>query len=197
MSVMLAAGACRTTSMALPGVFARHVHGGFLDRLQLAAFRVLLDRRRWGRPTWNSKPSRRMVSMSTERCSTPRPATFDAALVFQLGDAHGDVAFRLAHEALLQLARTHDLALAAHERDCWTPRRPRPWWALLSAMGSRRTRRSRRLVTMSPMSASSTPTTATMSPGMQLRVVPWPCPGSSNVNTLLDGECCTAFRRRS
>ena len=28
-----------------------------------------------GRPTWNSNPSRRMVSIKTDRCKTPRPAT--------------------------------------------------------------------------------------------------------------------------
>ena len=29
----------------------------------------------WGRPTANSKPSRRMVSISIDKCNSPRPDT--------------------------------------------------------------------------------------------------------------------------
>ncbi len=39
----------------------------------------------------------------------------DAALVLKLVDAHGDVALLLAQQTLLQLARAHDVAFAAHQ----------------------------------------------------------------------------------
>ena len=40
----------------------------------------------------------------------------NARLVLKLLNAHGDVALLLAHQALLELARSHDVALAADER---------------------------------------------------------------------------------
>ena len=40
----------------------------------------------------------------------------DAALVLELGDAHGDVGLALLEQALLELAGAHDVALPAHER---------------------------------------------------------------------------------
>ena len=168
------------TSMAFPAysLGTSTVASSIGSSLRPSASFLMMTR---GRPTWNSKPSRRMVSMSTERCSTPRPATSMPLL-------SSSSAMRM--EMLLSASR---------RRRSFSWRAPtispsRPTSGLLDAskttamvgssisMGSRRTGVSR-LVTMSPMSASSTPTTATMSPACTSS-----CsflPSSSNVNTCL------------
>ena len=101
MSAMLAAGGADRPRSALPGVFAGRVERGLLDGLQLVAVRVGLDKHdAEDALPGTSNPSRRMVSMSTERWSTPRPATAHAASCLRVScDAHGDVGFLFAHKS--------------------------------------------------------------------------------------------------
>ena len=64
----------------------------------------------------SSKPSRRICSISTPSCSSPRPATSNASVSFDVGDLDGDVALGLAEQPVADLARGDLLALAAGQR---------------------------------------------------------------------------------
>jgi hypothetical protein len=62
------------------------VDDDFLDRLERSPVSSVLKTTR-GRPMESSKPSRRMVSISTPSCSSPRPATSKASDVGGSRDA--------------------------------------------------------------------------------------------------------------
>ena len=62
------------------GIFFIDIDQHFFDRLQLfAGVGIFLNSTR-GRETESSKPSRRMVSISTPSCNSPRPPTSKASL---------------------------------------------------------------------------------------------------------------------
>ena len=69
-----------------------------------------------GRPTWNSNAFAAHRLHENRQVQQAAAGNLNARLVLKLLDAHGDVALLLAHQALLELARSHDVALAADER---------------------------------------------------------------------------------
>ena len=69
-----------------------------------------------GRLMETSKPSRRMLSISTPSCSSPRPATSIGVLVGGLGDLDGDVGLGLAQQAVADHPALHLVAFAAGQR---------------------------------------------------------------------------------
>ena len=82
------------------GVFVVDVDCDFLDRLQPLAGLGSVWKTTRGRRIDSSKPSRRMVSISTPSCSSPRPATSKASLPSVSRDPDGDVALGLAQQAV-------------------------------------------------------------------------------------------------
>ena len=99
----------------LARVLARHVHCGLLNGLELAPLLVGLDE--------HARTAHlELEALAAHRLHQHRQVQhaasghLDARLVLQFLDAHGYVAFLLAHEAFFELTRTDDLALAAHKR---------------------------------------------------------------------------------
>ena len=128
-----------------------------------------------GRETWSSKPSRRICSMSTASCSSPRPRTSNVS---------GDSVGRTSIETLPSTSRSSraliwrlvtNLPSRPDSGDVFTPK-------VMLSVGSSRSRRgsgrgSAGSVIVSPMVTSGMPATATISPGpaysMSTRSMPW------------------------
>jgi hypothetical protein len=69
----------------------------------------------WGRDTANSKPSRRMVSIKTDRCSSPRPDTLNTFKV-QFFHAQPHVGLELLFQAFAQVPGGEVLPVPSRER---------------------------------------------------------------------------------
>jgi len=99
----------------LAGIFARHVDGGLLDRLELLA--VLVDLHQHARTSHLELEALAAHRLHQHRqMQNATAGDFHALRAGNLGDAHRDVRFGLVVQALAQLARTDDLAVASHER---------------------------------------------------------------------------------
>ena len=99
----------------LAGVLAGALHDGLLDRLGHRTVGVLLEQHARAADLELKALAAHGLHEDGE-VQDAAAGDLDAGLVGELLDAHGDVVLALLHEALLELAAAHDVALAAHER---------------------------------------------------------------------------------
>ncbi len=99
----------------LARVFARHIHRRLFNRLEVVAGLILLHQdARTADLEFEALAAHRLHQdgqmQNATACNLKRGG------IGNLGDAHRDVRLGLMQQALLQLARAHDIALAANER---------------------------------------------------------------------------------
>ena len=99
----------------LAGILVRALDHGLLDRLEALAVLALLEE--------HARTSDlELIAFATHgfhkhrKMQDAAAGDLDAALVLELGDAHGHVVLALVEETLLELACADDIAIAPHER---------------------------------------------------------------------------------